>query len=120
MCDILEVYLKERRCARKTSIIHIMKILVISDIHGSVLDLECVLEREKFDKLFILGDLYYHGPRNNLPEGYNPMETAKLLNSTLITTLSITTTESSRHIPILNSSVERQPLTDSPINRRTR
>ena len=81
MCDILEVYLKERRCARKTSIIHIMKILVISDIHGSVLDLECVLEREKFDKLFILGDLYYHGPRNNLPEGYNPMETAKLLNS---------------------------------------
>lgn len=58
-----------------------MRILVISDIHGSILDLKHVLEKEKFDKLFILGDLYYHGPRNNLPVGYNPLETSKVLNS---------------------------------------
>lgn len=58
-----------------------MRILVVSDIHGSILDLNYVLEKEKFDKLFILGDLYYHGPRNNLPEGYNPKEVSKVLNS---------------------------------------
>ena len=58
-----------------------MKILVISDIHGSVLNLKRVLEKEAFDKLFILGDLYYHGPRNPLPDGYNTMETARTLNA---------------------------------------
>ena len=58
-----------------------MRILVISDIHGSLNDLKKVLEKEKFDKLFILGDLYYHGPRNKLPDGYNSMETSNVLNS---------------------------------------
>ena len=58
-----------------------MKTLVISDIHGSVLDLKRVLEKETFDKLFVLGDLYYHGPRNPLPDGYNTMETARTLNA---------------------------------------
>ena len=58
-----------------------MKVLVISDIHGSINDLNKILEKEAFDKLFILGDLYYHGPRNPLPEGYNSMKTAEKLNS---------------------------------------
>lgn len=57
-----------------------MKVLVVSDIHGSINDLNKIIEQEEFDKLFILGDLYYHGPRNPLPEGYNPMEVAKKLN----------------------------------------
>ncbi len=58
-----------------------MKILVISDIHGSYLNLKKVLEKESFDKLFLLGDLYYHGPRNAIPEGYDTMKTCELLNS---------------------------------------
>ena len=58
-----------------------MKVLVISDIHGSVNDLNTILKKEEFDKLFILGDLYYHGPRNPLPEGYNSMKTSEILNS---------------------------------------
>ena len=60
-----------------------MKYIVASDIHGSVTFLEQLLkrfEKEQADKLILLGDLYYHGPRNPLPEGYNPMEVAKTLN----------------------------------------
>lgn len=60
-----------------------MKLLIASDIHGSFYYAEKLLEKyreEKPDKLLLLGDILYHGPRNALPEGYNPMETAKLLN----------------------------------------
>ena len=39
------------------------------------------MNNENIDKLILLGDLYYHGPRNNLPKDYNPMEVCKLLNS---------------------------------------
>ena len=38
-------------------------------------------EREKPDQIILLGDLYYHGPRNKLPDGYNSMETSNVLNS---------------------------------------
>ncbi len=61
-----------------------MKLMFISDIHGSLFYLEKVLARfeaEKADQLIILGDLLYHGPRNPLPEGYQPAEVAKKLNA---------------------------------------
>lgn len=60
-----------------------MKCMIVSDIHGSYEDLKKVIhifEEEKMDKLILLGDLLYHGPRNPLPEGYNPKEVAILLN----------------------------------------
>ena len=61
-----------------------MKLLVASDIHGSAFycrKLMDAIERENPDKVVLLGDLLYHGPRNDLPEGYNPKEVAKMLNS---------------------------------------
>ena len=60
-----------------------MKCMIISDIHGSYLDLRRVMdiyEEEHFDKLIILGDILYHGPRNPLPEGYEPKSVIRLLN----------------------------------------
>lgn len=60
-----------------------MKYLVASDIHGSVYFAKKLEERiliEKPDKIILLGDLYYHGPRNNLTTEYNPMEVSKILN----------------------------------------
>lgn len=60
-----------------------MKIMIISDIHGSYNDLKKVMniyEKENIDKLIILGDILYHGPRNPLPEGYNPKKVVELLN----------------------------------------
>lgn len=59
-----------------------MKYLIISDIHGSSKFLNKVLDiNNKFDKLIILGDILYHGPRNKLPNGYNPMEVIQVLNN---------------------------------------
>ena len=52
-----------------------MKLMIISDIHGSYNDLEKVMhyfDEEQPDRLIILGDILYHGPRNDLPEGYAP------------------------------------------------
>lgn len=60
-----------------------MKFVFMSDIHGSMGYAKLipeVLERENADKLVLLGDLYYHGPRNPFPLEYNPAEVAKLLN----------------------------------------
>lgn len=60
-----------------------MKYIIASDIHGSAQFCEKLVEnfrREKADRLLLLGDLLYHGPRNPLPEGYEPMKTAALLN----------------------------------------
>ena len=59
-----------------------MKYLVISDIHGSSKYLKMVLEKcNDYDYLVILGDILYHGPRNNLPDEYNPKEVISILNS---------------------------------------
>lgn len=61
-----------------------MKILVISDIHGSADDLQKALaffEAQRCDLLVVVGDYLNHGPRNNLPSGYNTKETACLLNN---------------------------------------
>lgn len=59
-----------------------MKILIISDIHGSSYyadKIREIEERENPDKIVLLGDLYY-GPRNNLTEEYNKMKVAGVLN----------------------------------------
>ena len=60
-----------------------MKILIVSDIHGSgyyAEKLEQIVQEEKPEKIIILGDLYYHGPRNDLSQEYNPMKVAGILN----------------------------------------
>ncbi len=61
-----------------------MKWLIASDIHGSAIYCEKLLEafeREQADRLLLLGDLLYHGPRNDLPEGYEPKRVISQLNS---------------------------------------
>ena len=60
-----------------------MKLLIASDLHGSAAacqKLLTALEREKADRLILLGDILYHGPRNDLPEGYAPKEVIALLS----------------------------------------
>ena len=57
-----------------------MKYLIITDIHGSPVNLKKVLEKESFDKLLLLGDVLPHGPRNDLPIGYLPKEVISILN----------------------------------------
>ena len=61
-----------------------MKYLIVSDIHGSSDSSKKILElfnKNKCDMVMILGDILYHGPRNDLPESYNPKEVIKDLNS---------------------------------------
>ena len=61
-----------------------MKYLIFSDIHGSkyyATKLNEIVKDEKPDKVILLGDLYYHGPRNCLPKDYEPMEVCKILNA---------------------------------------
>ena len=60
-----------------------MKLLICSDIHG---DFDCcskivsVFKSGNYEKLVILGDVLYHGPRNDLPNGYQPKKVIELLN----------------------------------------
>ncbi len=52
-----------------------MKLLVASDLHGSSTHVDMLFERieeERPDRIVLLGDLLYHGPRNDLPDGYAP------------------------------------------------
>lgn len=61
-----------------------MRLMIASDIHGSSYYLKKLLEQyknEQPDKLLLLGDLLYHGPRNDLPKGYDPQEIIGLLNN---------------------------------------
>lgn len=61
-----------------------MKLVFISDIHGSYKYAKKaieIFEREEGSNLVILGDVLYHGPRNPLPEEYNPQLVAELFNS---------------------------------------
>ena len=61
-----------------------MRLVIASDIHGSALYCGKLLEafqRENADKLLLLGDLLYHGPRNDLPEGYDPKTVTAQLNA---------------------------------------
>lgn len=60
-----------------------MKLMIASDIHGSEYYCRLMLEaydREKADRLLLLGDILYHGPRNDLPRDYNPKKVIALLN----------------------------------------
>jgi len=60
-----------------------MKILIASDIHGSAFYCRKLLEqykKEKADRMLLLGDILYHGPRNDLPEEYDPKQVIGLLN----------------------------------------
>lgn len=60
-----------------------MRFLVASDLHGDSYWTERVLEafkNEKADKLVLLGDILYHGPRNDLPSHYEPKKVISLLN----------------------------------------
>jgi uncharacterized protein len=60
-----------------------MKLFIISDIHGSAEWLERAwnqYEDEQADQIICLGDLLYHGPRNPLPDGYDPKRVADMLN----------------------------------------
>ena len=60
-----------------------MKILIASDIHGSAhycRKLLAALERENTQRMILLGDILYHGPRNDLPVEYAPKEVIAMLN----------------------------------------
>lgn len=60
-----------------------MKLMIAFDIHGSYLYCNELMKRyeaEKPDRLVLLGDILYHGPRNNLPGEYNPKNVIELLN----------------------------------------
>lgn len=61
-----------------------MKLFIASDIHGSAYYCEQLIEaiqRENSDQILFLGDLLYHGPRNDLPEGYAPKKVIELLHA---------------------------------------
>lgn len=61
-----------------------MKWLIASDIHGSAQWCRRLLEAwdsEQADRLLLLGDVLYHGPRNDLPDQYAPKEVIAMLNA---------------------------------------
>ena len=60
-----------------------MKLMIASDIHGSAYFCEKLIEawkREQPEKLLLLGDILYHGPRNDLPKDYAPKKVISMLN----------------------------------------
>ena len=60
-----------------------MKYLIASDIHGSAYWCRELIKKyseEKADRLVLLGDVLYHGPRNDLPQEYAPKEVIAMLN----------------------------------------
>ena len=63
---------------------HTMRWLIASDIHGSAFYCDKLIEcfqSEGTDRLLLLGDILYHGPRNELPREYDPKRVAAALNS---------------------------------------
>lgn len=61
-----------------------MKLMIASDIHGSAYFCERLLEafdQETADRMLLLGDILYHGPRNDLPRGYAPKQALEMLNA---------------------------------------
>jgi len=61
-----------------------MKLLIVSDIHGDAVCCRAMLdafEREGAEKILMLGDVLYHGPRNDLPSGYAPKKVIEMLNA---------------------------------------
>ena len=60
-----------------------MKLLIASDIHGSAFYCRKLMEtyeKEGADRMVLLGDILYHGPRNDLPAEYAPKEVIRMLN----------------------------------------
>lgn len=60
-----------------------MKLLIASDVHGSAKWCKLLLQaykEEGADRLVLLGDILYHGPRNPLPDGYSPKDVFEMLN----------------------------------------
>lgn len=60
-----------------------MKIFIASDIHGSAYWCRKMIDAyksERADKLLLLGDILYHGPRNDLPDEYAPKQVIEMLN----------------------------------------
>ena len=60
-----------------------MKWMIASDIHGSAYYCEKLIEayrREMADRILLLGDILYHGPRNDLPKDYDPKKVIQMLN----------------------------------------
>ena len=60
-----------------------MKYFIASDIHGSAYYCRKLVDKfyeEKADRILLLGDILYHGPRNDLPAGYAPKEVISMLN----------------------------------------
>ena len=79
-----EFLIADSRQSRSEMRIIMKKIMIASDIHGSAYYCKKLLERyelEKPDKLVLLGDILYHGPRNDIPEGYNPKGLISKINS---------------------------------------
>lgn len=69
-----------------------MKLFFASDIHGSLTAAKLMIaayKRSGADQLVLLGDLLYHGPRNPLPEQYDPKAVAALLNENKATIMSV-------------------------------
>ena len=61
-----------------------MKIMIASDVHGSAYYCKKMLEafeREQAERMLLLGDILYHGPRNDLPRDYAPKEVLAMLNA---------------------------------------
>ena len=61
----------------------LMTLLIASDIHGSARCCAALMERiaeTKPDRVLLLGDLLYHGPRNGVPNLYDPVKVAQILN----------------------------------------
>lgn len=60
-----------------------MKFFVVSDIHGDSFWAQravVAFDKEKADRLVLLGDILYHGPRNDLPSHYEPKKVIEILN----------------------------------------
>lgn len=60
-----------------------MKLMIASDIHGSAFYCEKMINayrKERAEKLLLLGDILYHGPRNDLPKEYEPKRVIAMLN----------------------------------------
>ena len=60
-----------------------MKVLIISDIHGNsfyMKKVEELIEKEKIDRIILLGDVYYYGPKIGFDDEYNPKEVKEILN----------------------------------------
>ena len=60
-----------------------MRFLIASDIHGAAepaAEISRIYKEGSFDRLLLLGDLLYHGPRNELPESYAPKKVISILS----------------------------------------